>query len=165
MLGNRDFLLGDAFADASGANLVRDDELLIDINGETILLMHGDTLCIDDRDYQQFRSQIRNRESQAAFLAKSIDERIAYAGHLRDQSREHSAQKTLEIMDVNTREVQARLKMHDCHTLIHGHTHRPADHVNLPSGNRRLVVGDWHATQAQYVLFDGKQLALKTWTV
>ena len=164
MLGNRDFLLGDAFADASGTHLVRDDELLIDLHDEPILLMHGDTLCIDDRDYQQFRAQVRNREAQAAFLAKSIDERIAFAEHLRDQSRAHSAEKTSEIMDVNIHEVQSRLKMHDCHTLIHGHTHRPADHVNLPSGNRRLVVGDWHATQAQYVLCDEKQLALKSWT-
>ena len=165
MLGNRDFLLGDAFADATGTHLVRDDELLIDLHGEPVLLMHGDTLCIDDREYQQFRTQVRDRDTQAAFLAKSIDERIAHAGHLRDQSRAHSAQKIPEIMDVNTQEVQSRLAMHNCHTLIHGHTHRPADHVNLPSGNRRLVVGDWHATQAQYVLYNDKQLALRTWTV
>ena len=165
MLGNRDFLLGDAFADASGSHLVREDELLIDLHGEPVLLMHGDTLCTDDTDYQQFRATVRNEEAQAAFLAKSIEERIAYAGQLRDQSRELSAEKAAELMDVNAQEVQSRMELHACQTLIHGHTHRPADHVNLPAGKRRLVVGDWHATHAQYVVCDEEQLVLKTWTI
>ena len=164
MLGNRDFLLGDAFAAATGARLICDDELLIDVHGKPVLLLHGDTLCIDDTAYQKFRMQVRKHEWQAQFLAKSIDERIAIAAQLREQSRNSSAGKTSELMDVNLAEVQSRLGVHHCQTLIHGHTHRPADHIDLSSGTRRLVVGDWQPTQAQYVLSNDKDLSLETWT-
>lgn len=154
MHGNRDFLLGEKFASATQATLVRDDELLITLDDQPALLMHGDTLCIDDKPYQTFRKQVRDRHWQNAFLAKSIDERIAYATHLREQSRQLSADKTQELMDVDERQVQSRFAATGCNTLIHGHTHRPNVHADTSSGCTRWVVGDWHSSGAKYVVHD-----------
>lgn len=152
MLGNRDFLLGESFAEAASVVLCRDDELLVMLDDEPLLLMHGDTLCTEDHDYQKFRQQVRDELWQAAFLKKSIDERLTYAASIREQSRKLSAHKTHELMDVNGTMVTQRLAAHQCQRLIHGHTHRPDVHIDEQSGNCRMVVGDWHATHARYVV-------------
>jgi len=162
MLGNRDFLLGEEFAKATGATLIRDDELIINIDGEPVLLMHGDTLCIDDTEYQRFRQQVRDPQWQQSFLAKPVDQRIAYANQLRDQSRELSSSKSADIMDVNVDAVRSRLAAHQCHTLIHGHTHKPSVHLEEIPQSKRFVVGDWHATHAQFVLKDNAGFHLQT---
>ena len=162
MHGNRDFLLGHSFAEAAKVHLVREDELLIRHDGLPVLLMHGDTLCIDDKPYQAFRQTVRDPQWQASFLNESVDERSAYAQQLREQSSELTSRKAQSIMDVNEACVRERLAAHDCHTLIHGHTHRPAvHHQQHGSGYRRLVVGDWHDTYAQYAVSDKEGLQLK----
>lgn len=152
MLGNRDFLLGPQFSQATGAQVVRNDEHLIKLAGEPVLLMHGDTLCTDDADYQEFRQQLRSREWQSWFLSQSIAERTEAAEGLRKQSQEHSASKTTELMDVNESTVAARLLANNCSTVIHGHTHRPAEHNDYENNTRRFVVGDWHSDHARYVV-------------
>ena len=154
MHGNRDFLLGDAFADAAGVTLVREDELLISLDGVAVLLMHGDTLCTDDKAYQVFRHTVRDKDWQTAFLNKPAHERVAYAQQLREQSSELNTKKSQTIMDVNEDCVQERMAAHDCTILIHGHTHRPAVHCNPDNNQQRMVVGDWHTTYAQYVVHD-----------
>lgn len=166
MHGNRDFLLGESFAKAAHVTLVCEDELLISVHGSPVLLMHGDTLCIDDEPYQAFRQTVRDTHWQAAFLEKSVSERLAYAQHLRAQSSEQTAQKTQTIMDVNETCVHERLAAHNCAVMIHGHTHRPAVHhsedsQSYPRHFQRLVVGDWHSTHAQYVVHDKEGLHLK----
>ena len=158
MHGNRDFLLGEQFAKESGATLIRDDELIIHLNNEPVLLMHGDTLCTDDTDYQRFRTMVRNPQWQSEFLGLSIEERTQQARQMRTSSKDASAGKRSCIMDVNTDMMNDRMRIHDCQTLIHGHTHRPAVH-ELGSA-RRWVVGDWHPDNACYVRFDGEQLEL-----
>lgn len=161
MLGNRDFLLGDAFAEAIGAKLVQEDELVIELDGEPVLLLHGDTLCTDDHQYQTFRQQVRNPQWQQSFLAKTIDERMAYAAHLREQSQQISADKSIELMDVNASQVQARFSARQCQTMIHGHTHRPCVHVDQATAATRLVLGDWHPDHACYAVKDANGLHLK----
>lgn len=161
MHGNRDFLLGEAFAQASGATVVKSDELIVHWQNQPVLLLHGDTLCVDDDAYQAFRSQVRNSQWQSAFLSRSIEERVNYAAQLREQSRELSAGKPDELMDVCLQEVEHRLKANQCSIMIHGHTHRPAHHTG--DDYQRLVVGDWHASHAQYVLMHNTSLSLKTW--
>src|SRR3569623_1511570 len=130
MHGNRDFLLGNAFAQASGCRLLADPSV-IDLNGERTLLMHGDVLCTDDVEYQQFRAHVRNPETEQQF---------------RDASRERSRYKTEEIMDVNQEAVAAVMRAHDVRQFIHGHTHRPAIHRFTLDGReaRRIVLGDWY---------------------
>lgn len=149
MHGNRDFLLGSNYASRCGASIV-DDPTLIDTDCGPILLLHGDSLCSDDIDYIQFRKMVRTESWQREFLAKSLQERRAFAASARKKSREATANKQNSIMDVNQNEVEKLLRLSAQTTMIHGHTHRPADHeINLAapiSGKnhaRRVVLGDW----------------------
>ena len=151
MHGNRDFLLGDAFANEIGATLVRDDILALN----KVVLMHGDTLCTDDVEYQQFRAQVRDADWQTDFLAKPVSEREAIATALRSGSKNASRQKSIAIMDVNDDAVDQVFSQFGCQQLIHGHTHRPAIHQH--ESGTRVVLGDWHADHAMVgIVKDGK---------
>ncbi|MEW8274055.1 MAG: UDP-2,3-diacylglucosamine diphosphatase [Candidatus Thiodiazotropha taylori] len=150
MHGNRDFLLGEDFCQTSGAQLIS-DPCLIDLYGTPTLLMHGDLLCTDDQEYQAFRKQIRSAEFANHFLSLSIDQRIAVAQEYRAKSGEANAQKSDNIMDVNQQAVELALQQHQAQRLIHGHTHRPADH-RFTLDNRsvsRHVLGEWHGDHAE----------------
>lgn len=164
MHGNRDFLLGDSFATDIGATLHREDVIEIQLAGERLLLLHGDTLCTDDVDYQQLRLLLRSDPWQRQFLELTPEERIAEAQKLRDASKEALSEKNATITDVNAQAVSSLFTSSGCKTIIHGHTHRPADHELRLNGDyhRRMVVGDWHADHAQYVEFDGTDFSLKT---
>lgn len=145
MQGNRDFLLGEGFARASGCRLLP-DPARIDLYGTPVLLMHGDTLCTDDVEYLAFRRTVRSEAWQREFLAKPAAERDAIARGYRAESHRATAQKPLEIMDVTQTAVLATLRTHGVRHLIHGHTHRPGEHVFDLDGApaRRIVLGDWY---------------------
>ena len=145
MHGNRDFLLGAAFAQAAGVTLLPDSEV-IQLFGTRTLLMHGDTLCTEDIAYQQFRTRVRNQTVQRDFLAKPLAERRSIAASLQLENAVTKQTKTAEIMDVTPSEVEQALARHDCRVLIHGHTHRPARHDVLVDDRRceRWVLADWH---------------------
>lgn len=145
MAGNRDFLMGERFAQLSGSTLLPDPSV-IDLYGTPTLLMHGDTLCTDDTDYQAFRQMVRDPAWQKAFLAKSIEERIAYGRQARAESKARSKEKSEEIMDVNADAVEAAFREQGVSRLIHGHTHRPATHTLTVNGQpvTRIVLGDWY---------------------
>ncbi len=145
MHGNRDFLMGEGFEQMSACKLIN-DPMLIDLLGEPTLLMHGDTLCTDDVEYQQFRAQVRDPHMQQQFLALPIDQRIAVARQYRDASQERIQLKSENIMDVNQNAVSAAMREHRVHRLIHGHTHRPAVHDFIldDAPARRTVLGDWY---------------------
>lgn len=167
MHGNRDFLIGEQFAERVGATLHRDDHIEVNFGSARFSLMHGDTLCTDDVDYLRLRSMVRDAQWQANFLSLSIEERIAQAQALRDKSRAAVAGKSQGIMDVNSHAVQTHFAQFPSNTLIHGHTHRPFDHIadqspalgeqssNTP---RRVVLGDWKADHAMIARFDGQAL-------
>ncbi|MEJ2345495.1 MAG: UDP-2,3-diacylglucosamine diphosphatase [Gammaproteobacteria bacterium] len=145
MHGNRDFLLGAAFADASGATLLA-EPAVIDLYGTPTLLLHGDILCTDDRDYMQFRAMVRDSAWQQKFLARPLAERHEMARQAREQSRRSASGKGEQIMDVNPEAVTAALRRHGVGRLIHGHTHRPAIH-RLAADHApatRIVLGDWY---------------------
>ena len=144
MRGNRDFLLGEEFAAATGGVLLEEPTRLC-LGGLNAVLVHGDGLCTDDVDHQAFRRQVRAGAWQAGFLARPIAEREAAARALRYQSDELKAGKPLEIMDVNPRAVESLMREHDAELLIHGHTHRPGMHALAVDGRpaRRIVLGDW----------------------
>lgn len=145
MHGNRDFLIGDAFARMTGCRILPDPSI-IQLDGEPTLLMHGDTLCTDDLEYQQFRARVHNPDVQREFLAQPVAKRSEIAGHYRLESRERSKHKAEEIMDVNRDAVISTMKQYHVRTLIHGHTHRPAIHSLEIDGlqARRIVLGDWY---------------------
>ena len=146
MAGNRDFLMGAGFEAMSGCSLLP-DPTVIDLYGTPTLLMHGDTLCTDDVDYQRFRAQVRDPRWQAAMLAKSVEERIAYARQARAESQAAMQGKSEEIMDVNAQAVEHALRESKVTQLIHGHTHRPGVHQWELDGHpaTRIVLGDWYA--------------------
>ncbi len=145
MHGNRDFLLGDGFASRTGCRLLP-DPTVIDLEGEPSLLMHGDTLCTADKEYQKFRSQVRDSEWQRSFLSKSVEERRHIADGLRQTSRAAIQDKPSEIMDVNPSAVEDAFRDHQVRRMIHGHTHRPGIHPimidEMPA--QRIVLGDWY---------------------
>jgi UDP-2,3-diacylglucosamine hydrolase len=145
MHGNRDFLIGAAFAQASGAQLLADPTLL-DLYGAPTLLMHGDLLCTDDVRYQAFRKQVRDPAWQTQFLAKPLAERKATIEALRKMSETEKDGKSAAIMDVNLDSVAATLRAHGAPRLIHGHTHRPAHHQHDVGGKQceRWVLPDWY---------------------
>ena len=141
MHGNRDFLIGEEYAERSRFEILP-DPTIHDIFGQSWLLTHGDALCTDDHAYQQVRSMVRQPEWQQDFLQKSIDERIAFAEQARQQSSAHTQNADDSIMDVNADAVKDMFAQHDQSLCIHGHTHRPAVHQS--DENTRIVVGDWH---------------------
>jgi UDP-2,3-diacylglucosamine hydrolase len=142
--GNRDFLVSEGFLAATGARLLP-DEIIVDIAGTPTLLMHGDTLCTDDAEYQRFRAMVRGERWRREFLALPLAERRARIEDLRTKSEREKQVKSYEIMDVAAAAVNAAFRCHEVARLIHGHTHRPARHV-LDVGGRaceRWVLPDW----------------------
>jgi len=144
--GNRDFLLGDAYARRARMTLLPDPSI-VDIEGQRVLLMHGDTLCIDDAPYQAFRAQAHAPAWQRAFLARPIEERQAFAAQARAESQRYTRSVDDAITDVNDGAVRAVLEENVLPRLVHGHTHRPKTHrVDLAEGvtAERIVLGDWY---------------------
>lgn len=145
MQGNRDFLMAEKFSEVSGATLI-EDPTVIDLYGTPTLLMHGDTLCSDDVDYQKFRIMVRDPSWQAGFFAMPDEERLAMTSKYRKISKTKTAQKNMQIMDVNQDTVNQEMLKHNVNQLIHGHTHRPAIHDFSTANNlkKRIVLGDWY---------------------
>jgi UDP-2,3-diacylglucosamine hydrolase len=149
MHGNRDFLLGEDFSSACNARLLI-EPFVLELYQKRALLMHGDTLCTDDRDYQRFRSEVRSPEWQARFLSQPLARRKEQIEALRQASESEKDRKAPEIMDVNREAVEAALRENDYPRLIHGHTHRPARHEHMVDGRlcERWVLADWYHSGA-----------------
>ncbi|MDB6062081.1 MAG: UDP-2,3-diacylglucosamine diphosphatase [Verrucomicrobiaceae bacterium] len=156
MHGNRDFLVGEQFAQRCAMQLLP-ESVVIDLYGHPTLLLHGDTLCTEDSAYLAFRAQVRNPQWQQMILSKSLPERRALAAMLREQSKMAGSNKAEDIMDVTPTEVARVLEINSVDRLIHGHTHRPARHgvaVRELSANgktaERIVLGDWRENDCMW---------------
>jgi len=162
MHGNRDFSIGETFASETGVSILA-DPVVVKLYGQDVLLCHGDALCTDDVHYQQVRAMTRNPEWLAMMLAKTIEERIAYALQARQESIARGESMSDEIMDVNQEAVVALLTDHGVDTMLHGHTHRPAVHeVDLGDHKAtRIVLGDWY-DQGSVVRWDESGPRLET---
>ena len=153
MRGNRDFLLGDRFAADTGVALIPDPSV-INVDGQRVLVAHGDAYCTRDVAYQRARAQLRSPQWRARVLAKPLAERRALAARLRAESAAAGANKAAHIMDVTPAAAAAALAAADAPLLVHGHTHRPAIH-DLDGGRRRIVLGDWRRCGWQLTLRRG----------
>lgn len=144
MHGNRDFLIGKAFCRQAGCQLLPDRHIT-DFHGRRVLLMHGDTLCTRDEGYQKLRRILRNPLTLFVLRHLPLASRQNLARKLRNESRQQTRAKAMDITDVTEAEVEREMRAATVTTLIHGHTHRPARHELLLDGQpaERIVLGDW----------------------
>ncbi len=158
--GNRDFLLGKRFAAASGMTILPEEQVL-ELYGKRILIMHGDTLCIDDEGYQRFRNKVHQPWLQKLFLLLPLFIRQRIAVKMRAGSRKANSSKDVAIMDVNAVAVQETMAHHQVPYLIHGHTHRPAVHQLIINDQpaERIVLGAWH-TQGSMIRVSENEIQL-----
>lgn len=154
MHGNRDFLVANKFADDTGVQLISDPTVLV-VNQQTLLLMHGDSLCTRDEAYIAFRKQVRSTPWQQQVLSLPLVQRRVMAAELRSKSQSMNSNKAEDIMDVTDSEVIKAMARNNANILIHGHTHRPARHPLDVDGQKveRIVLGDWDR-QGWYLKID-----------
>ncbi len=145
MHGNRDFMIGEDFAEETGVRILP-DPISVDLYGENVLLSHGDAMCTDDFEYQQIRVMTRKPEWQAMMRAKPLEERLLLAKAAREESIARGQTMDMDIMDVNDNAVKRTILDYGVDILLHGHTHRPDVHF-VDVGDRvakRIVLGDWY---------------------
>lgn len=164
MRGNRDFLLSTQFSAASGITLLK-DPAVIDLYGKPTLISHGDLLCTDDVQYQRFRKIVNNKVVQWLALHLIPDSRKRKISQdMREASKRAQAEKTADIMDVNTDAVMQWFRRYNVAQLIHGHTHRPGVH-RYELGNKtvqRWVLGDWYTQGSVLKVCTGEDPELQT---
>ena len=140
MAGNRDFLVGSAFAADCGMTMLPDPSI-ITIANQRILISHGDAYCTDDLSYMQFRAMVRQNAWQTEFLKRPLLERKAIIENMRQQSMAGQKEKSMSIMDVHPQAIQDLFSQNKINGIIHGHTHRPAHHEY--DVGYRFVLPDW----------------------
>lgn len=164
MHGNRDFLVGSQLAERCHFTLINDPHK-IKIRNKDALLMHGDTLCTDDIEYQKFRQMVRSQEWQQQILSKTLAERIEIARSLREKSQQSTSAKDEYIMDVNQDATDKAFIDNNVDLIIHGHTHRPAIHHRTVNGieTTRIVLGDWYNTGSYLRIKNSSPFLLQTY--
>lgn len=163
MHGNRDFLLGATFAKRSGATLIADPHEF-SVPTAKFVLSHGDALCTADHEYQAFRATVRQQDWQTSFLSRPLVERKAIAAAMRQQSERAKEDKLRQqhtyLMDIDVVATEDFLRRHEATFFIHGHTHRPAQHVHRVDNRtiERWVLADWSEDRGEALCFDGQGL-------
>ena len=162
MPGNRDFLLSEQFAAETGCSLLP-DPTRIDLYGTATVLMHGDSLCSDDKDYQRLRSKVRDPAWQRDILRLPVEQRLQMARQARQLSAQSKQGKDEIIMDANQDSIRRSVEESQADLLIHGHTHRPGVHTFRSNGREitRIVLGDWYES-GSVLAIDPQGWQLKT---
>lgn len=166
MHGNRDFLLGDQFVQQCNATLIDTDSFRQGSADSAMILLHGDTLCTDDSDYQMYRRMVRNRHWQQEFLSRTVSERLATARAMRDTSAARGRNAANQsITDVHADAVTALFNQTKSSRILHGHTHRPGIHTLTVDSRpvERMVLGDWSKKGAVVAVSDGDDCRLVFW--
>ncbi|MGR5537984.1 UDP-2,3-diacylglucosamine diphosphatase [Vibrio campbellii] len=160
--GNRDFLLGKRFCEETDITLLS-DVCTIDLYGRKVVILHGDTLCIDDVKYQEFRKTVHKPWLQWLFnrIPWFVKKRIV--AKVQSDIRDDKKTKSLDIMDVNQDEVERVMSQNGVNLMIHGHTHRPNRHYFDKNGVEytRIVLGDWY-TQGSVLKAHANEFDLQT---
>ncbi len=162
--GNRDFLLGHTFCRQTGCTLLPEFARVPLGRDNQALLLHGDQLCLQDQAYQAFRRQVRDVQWQRVFLDKPLGLRRAIAEQARRESTAHVQSATQAVLEIAQAEVERIAKAQGVERLIHGHIHQSGWHEFALDGNpaQRVVVGDWRATEAVILVWEGEQGQLET---
>ncbi|HAK53376.1 MAG TPA: UDP-2,3-diacylglucosamine diphosphatase [Gammaproteobacteria bacterium] len=163
MHGNRDFLIGQRFCEQTGFELLTDPTRLTFFD-RPVLLMHGDSLCTRDEEYMKVRAMARYPDFKAELLSKSLEERAAIAASARTQSKDHTRETAMDIMDVTPSEVVKVMREQEVPLLIHGHTHRPQVHEVPEARGQRVVLGDWN-TKGWYLEMDKSGFSLQSFPI
>lgn len=163
--GNRDFLLGEVYANKAGMTLLPAISTL-ETKNKKIILLHGDELCTRDHEYMALRAQMRNPAWQAQILQQPLAARRMLAQQLREKSATMSSLKAQDIMDVTDSEVENLLIAHNADIMIHGHTHRPNRHKIVINEKHceRIVLGDWHDL-AWCIEITDDSVELRSWSI
>lgn len=159
--GNRDFLLGQGFCASTGVRLLP-DPVVAELDGERVLITHGDALCTDDHSYQELRTVVRDSAWQKRFLALPLPVRQQLANRARAGSKAHTTRTDSYIMDVNPEAVVMAFRATHTRRMIHGHTHRPGMHDLSVDGTpaQRIVLGAWYE-QGSYLWYEGREFELR----
>ncbi len=160
--GNRDFLLGRTFCDRTGFRLLP-DPVVMELDGERVLVTHGDALCTGDFAYQELRSTVRTADWQRRFLSLPFEVRDRFASQARAGSKAHNARMAPSIQDVDPDAVTLAYRTARVTRIIHGHTHRPGVHDTVVDdvNVQRIVLGAWYE-EGSYLVYENGQYALKT---
>ncbi len=147
--GNRDFLVGSKFCRQAGCQQLP-DVYVTSIDNHKIILLHGDLLCTKDKRYQLYRSLVHNRITQWMFGRLPVKLRLKIANKIRSMSKNDKQKNTStdnhSIMDAVSETVIHTMNSHDANIMIHGHTHRPTQHLHVINADKtgtRWVLGDW----------------------
>lgn len=140
MHGNRDFLIGAPMIATCHATLLSDPTVLT-FQQQRYLLTHGDMLCLADTQYLAFRDIVRQPAWQQTQLAKPLFERQTIGQQMRAESQKNQ-QNSIAYADVDNAAAIAWLQESNSTTMIHGHTHKPANH-DLGRDLERVVLTDW----------------------
>ena len=161
--GNRDYLIGKKFAKETNITILPDHQL-IKLGKEKAIILHGDTLCTDDKKYQRFRKFSRSWVSKKIFLLfpKYLKDFIFHFA--RKKSNYDKSFKDKDIMDVNAIAVEKLFnEYNNPPIMIHGHTHRPKIHNYNFKGvkSKRVVLSDWHESGSFLLWERGKLKNMK----
>lgn len=142
--GNRDFMIGKKYARQASMQLLPEHSE-IDLYGQNVLIMHGDTLCLADKHYQKMRAVIHNPLLQFIFNLLPLFIRKKIGWKIRTASQSKKRNKNNYMMGVMQSEVLRLMEKHRTHTLIHGHTHQVAQHQFQLADKTasRYDIGDW----------------------
>ena len=157
--GNRDYLIGKKFAEDTNITILPDHEL-IKLGKEKTIILHGDTLCTDDKKYQRFRKFSRSWVSKKVFLLLPKYLKDFIFNFARQKSNHDKSYKDQNIMDVNTLTVKKLFnEFNNPPIMIHGHTHRPKIHNYKFNGvkSKRVVLNDWYES-GSFLLWDKGKL-------
>ncbi|MHA2937962.1 UDP-2,3-diacylglucosamine diphosphatase [Vibrio sp. RC27] len=159
--GNRDFLIGSRFERETGV-VVLPEITEITLNGSRCVLLHGDTLCLEDERYLAFRQKVHNPWLQWGFNKLPFKVRQKIAIKVQTGTQQDKSKKSLDIMDVTHEEVIRVMTNHSAEIMIHGHTHSPNIEQIDNQGIclTRIVLGDW-GSKLYYLDFNDDGYTLK----
>ena len=163
--GNHDIWAYGYFEQELGIKVL-EQPYVVDIEGQTFCLGHGDGLGYTPLGFRIIRWIFNNRVIQALF--SSLHPRIAFSlgynwsKHSRLASGGKKSQYIFRGEDEPIYKYASSFPEKVDH-FIFGHFHTPV-RMELPSGGDMIVLGDW-VNGCEYALYDGEQLSVSRYEV
>jgi UDP-2,3-diacylglucosamine hydrolase len=159
--GNHDFHLEPGFSHRLPCRVLPDGGIL-DLDGQKILVVHGDLANPADRGYRRLRSILRSTpvrlliRTLPAAWTWAIAERMSLASK---RSRDDKSRRW-PARDILIPYAQAKLA-DGCQAVVVGHFHQPF-HEQLPGGEL-IALGDW-ITQYSYAVWEDGAFRLENYS-